>query len=97
MIVTLHNGPKLLLTIDRQTLTLDTKRDGVLTDAEVRKIDRLMDSAGDGCYYAEASKRHQVEALVKAIESPRPTKDPMEPWTSKTEADRARQQRMGGR
>lgn len=94
----LHDGVQLLFKQDADgTLILDRKLDSQLTEAQIRKIDRLMHPADEDCWFGDASKRHQVEALVRAIDSPRVARDPEEPWTSRAEWKLTEQQRVGGR
>lgn len=85
---TLHDGKNLALKLDGNTLILDIKPDGELTAAQVRKLDRLMSPAGEDTWFGDASKQAEVLALVGRIERP---------WTSRAEAERAAQQRIGGR
>ena len=90
--ITLHDGKNLILKQDRDYLILDRKIRGRLSRRDVARIDRLMTPAEEDTWYGEASKRQEVEALVKDIEERRAGF-----WTSKSEMERAHQQRIGGR
>lgn len=86
---TLHDGHHLILNEDRDgSLILDIKTVGKLTDAQVRKIDKLMYAAGEDTWFGKPEQKAEVLALVRQIEYP---------WTSKAEEERTRQQRIGGR
>ena len=85
---TLHESQTLLLKQDGDTLILDVKPEGELTAAQVRKLDKLLSPAGEDTWFGDASRRAEVLALVGRIERP---------WTSRAEAERAAQQRIGGR
>ena len=77
---------------DSDGLVLDIKTVGELTDAQIRRIDRAMELAGEDTWYADASKRDEVLSLVRQFDSPREV-----PWTSRAEQMRAAQQKVGGR
>jgi hypothetical protein len=89
-VIVLHSGKNLLLKQDGDTLILDTKLGGKLTESQVSQIDDLMSPADEDSWFGEASKREEVVALVKQIERDLP-------WTSRAEESRANQQRIGGR
>lgn len=86
----LHSGKNLLLKQDGDTLILDAKREGALTESQVSQIDRLMSRSAEDSWFGDASKQAEVLALVKQIERDLP-------WTSRAEESRAYQQRIGGR
>jgi hypothetical protein len=88
--IVLHSGKNLLLKQDSDTLILDTKLNGKLTESQVSQIDALMSPTDETSWFGEASKREKVVALVKQIERDLP-------WTSRAEESRAHQQRIGGR